>query len=75
LLHLRKIAHRNINPFNIILSLKDYKFKLNHLEFALDYESVIGYYDIVGDKEYLPYKLRNYFIEREEKLIELEKVK
>jgi hypothetical protein len=36
-LHERKLAHRNIQPRNIIYSLKDNKFKLNHLEYAIKY--------------------------------------
>lgn len=56
-LHTRNIAHRNIKPCNLIYSLKDHCWKLNHFEYAIKYDENVCFYDIIGDDEYIDRKL------------------
>ncbi len=52
------IAHRNLRPCNIIYSLNDRKWKFTNFQYALEYDEMVDYYEIVGEETYLPEELR-----------------
>jgi serine/threonine protein kinase len=56
MMHKMKIAHRNIRPCNIVY--KDHKWKLANFHYALEYDKMIDFYEIVGDDKFIYLELQ-----------------